>query len=402
MEKLVHTSDFKPRAIPLKGTGGGIQINRIQDLSFTVGVDRSKIEEVGRKGIVGWREGNPGVDGSLTQLEYGNIQLYNVLANQSTSSAKVELQDLENSATDIVGYKTDEDGNFLSTIWYPKLRVSGFSLNIGDPESLIERSFSLVGENEITLQNDNKYLIFKTETASGGSPESFAISDPAVVPDPDNSGAYLFKVVRVRSGTTTELDHGDDWSCDGSNLYVNDSQAGDTIKYWYSAGSYISGQSTFTNNDSDEAGLEAKAASIYLVDTSNYLYSLQNVGIDVSYDRFDRREIGNDDIILRGAGDTTVTITLGRILDSWTIEEVLRGVGGLDFGKLDVREFGDSYSLIVKLYSDASKETFKCGYKFTQLAPTSLDSNVPLNDYVNRSVELTGESGFVTNLEANL
>jgi len=400
---LVHTSHFQPRIFPFKGTQDPTEIDRLQDMRADVTLNRTKIEEIGREGVVDWRKGSPAVTLSLTQLEYGSIEFFAQLANKAITSDKVESTEFKTSAVDIVGYKTDDDGNFLSSIWYPKFRLSGFGLNIGDPDALVERTFTLVGEDEITLKNDNKYFIYKSFTASGGSPETFSISDPTPSQDPDNSGQYLFRVVRVRGNTTTELTHGTDWSYDGAGtLTVNSTQAGDVIKVYYSASTYISGQEPFVANDSDLSGILANSASIYLVDTSNYLYALQSVSIDVTFDRFDVKEVGNEDVIARGIRDTTVTITLGRILKQWTIEEVLRGVAGLDFGKIDIRKFQDELALIIKLYEDSDKSNFKIGYKFTGLAATGLGTGVALNDYVNRSATLTGESFFITTDESQL
>ena len=400
---MIHSSYFKPKVFPFKGTQGPTEIDRLQDMRADITLNRTKIEEIGRVGVVDWRKGAPAVTLTLTQLEYGSIEFFAQLANKSITVDKVEDKEFTNSAVDIVGYKTDDDGNFLSSIWYPKFRLSAFSLNIGDPDAVIERSFTLVGEDEITLKNDNKYFIYKKFTASGGSPETFSISDPTPALDPDNSGQYLFRVVRVRGDTTTELTHGKDWSYDGAGtLTVNTTESGDIIKVYYSASSYISGQEPFVANDSDLAGILANSASIYLVDTSNYVYKLQSVSIDVSFDRFDIKEIGKEEVVARGVRDKTVTITLGRILHNWTVEEILRGVAGLDFGKIDIKKFQDELILIVKLYENSDKTNFKIGYKFTGLAPTGLGANVPLNDYLNRSVTLTGENFFITTDENQL
>ena len=59
------------------------------------------------------------------------------------------MTDFKTPAVDIAGYKTDDNGEFLSTIWYPKLRIGGLGLTIGDPDANIERSFTLIGEDEI-------------------------------------------------------------------------------------------------------------------------------------------------------------------------------------------------------------------------------------------------------------
>ena len=401
---MVHSSFYQPKVFPFKGTATPTEIDRLQDMTSSATLNRTKIEEVGRDGIVGWKKGIPTTSISLRQLEYGSIEFWNQLANVPVAQTKTYFTEYKTSQVDIAGYETDDDGNFLSTIWYPNAKVSGFGLSFGDPEALIERSFTLAGEDEITLQNDNKYFIYKYASPSTGLDQSITLSvDPTVVADPDNSGSYLFKVIRVRAGVTTELVHGTDWSCDGTDLFINgQSYATDVIKYYYSATTYTAGETPFVDNNSDLAGISCDAVSIYLVDSSNYLYRLQSVAVDTTLDRFDVKEIGNEDVVARGTRDITNRITLGRILDTWTIEEVLRGVAGLDFGKLDIRKFNDELTLLVKIFSDSDKTSFKIGYVYTGLAPTSLDAGTPLNDYVTRGTTLEGESGYVSNVEANI
>ena len=382
-----------------------VQIDRLQDMTASATLNRTKIEEIGRDGLVDWRKGNPSVTLTLRQLEYGTMEFWQNLANTSSSDTKIEFKEFETPRVDIAGYTTDENDTFKSTIWYPGLRVAGFSLNIGDPDALIERTVNLVGEDEITLQGNNKYLIVDKQTASGGSAESFTLENPSPVADPDNSGQYLFKVLRWNDSdsTTDELKYeagagdpalGDDYYTYSAGTLKVHTSADDVIKSYFSAGSYTSGEVPFTDNDTDAAGLLAENCSIYL-QTSNYLYRLQSVAIDVSFDRYDVREIGDKDIVLAGVRDKSTKVTLGRILDQYTIEEVLRGEVA-DYGKLDIRKFTDELNLIVKIYSDDVKNVFRMGYKFTDLAPTGLDDGTLLNDYVSRGVNLEGEEGFLT------
>jgi len=403
---LVHASDFKPRSYPYKGITDPVQIDRLQDMSASATLNRTKIEEIGRDGLVDWRTGNPNVTLTLRQLEYGNLEFFQNLANTTASDGKIDFKDYEASRVDIAGFETDENGTFKSTIWYPNLRLSGFSLNVGDPDAIVERTFNLVGEDEVTLQGSNKYLIVNKQTASGGSSESFTLNDPTPVADPDNSGQYMFKVLRynVSDSTIDELKYEagsgdpalgtDYYTYSGGTLKVHTS-VNDVVKAYYSSGSYVGGAATFTDNDTDAAGLVAESCSVYL-QTTNYIYRLQSVAVDVTFDRFDVREIGDKDIVLAGMRDLTTRVTLGRILDQWTIEEVLRGEVA-DYGKLDIRKYTDKLNLIIKVYSDDVKNVFRIGYKFTDLAPVGVDDGTPINDMVNRSVSLSGEQGFCTN-----
>lgn len=401
---MIHSSNYKPKILPVYGDLAETEIDRVQDLSSSTTLNRTKIQEVGRDGLVDWRTSIPTVNVNLRQFEYGTMEFYRQLANKGSTVSQISWTDFKTSSFDIAGYKTDDNGTFLGTIWYPRLRMASLGISIGDPDAVIERSFTFAGENEIALQNNNKYLIRKRYViASSGNNQTVTIgTDPTPSTDPDLSGRYLHYVVKVSGGTATELAHGTGWSYNGTTLTINGSStAGDVIWVWYSASSYITGQSTFTLNDADAGALEAKSCSIYLA-SSNYLYRLQSVAFDVTFDRRDLKEIGNKDVVSRGVRNISTRVTLGKIMENYTIEEVLRGKAGLSYGKLDVSNYTDNLSLIVKMYSNDTKSTFKLGYKFTDLAPSGRDTSTPVDDYINAGTTLEGEIGFVTNVEAVL
>ena len=401
---MLHTSYSKPRVLPINGTQDPTEIDRLQDLSVSSTFNRQKIEELGRKGLVAWKKQIPTMNMSARQYEYGSLEFYAQLANKPTSSTKVEFDEFNTSAVDVACYETNDTGAFLNTVWYNDYRLATFSVGIGDPESIVERNFSLVGENEKILKNDNKYLIYKEISGTTGADQTYTVDDPAPQLDPDASAQYLFRVLRVRAGVTTELTFGTDWSYDGADtLTINgQSYASDTLKAYYSATSYIATEEPFTANDADLSCINAESCSVYLVDSSNYVYRLQSVSADISFDRLDVKEIGNENVVKRGVRDVTTTLSLGRIVHEWTPEEVLRGVAGLDFGLINVRKYEDNFSLIIKMYSDPTKSTFKIGYKFTGLAPTGDDTGRPVNDYIQRGITLTGEEGFITTTESDL
>jgi hypothetical protein len=238
-----------------------------------------------------------------------------------------------------------------------------------------------------------------------GSGAFTAYPDPVL--DPDVSAKYILKVIRVRSGVSTELVEGTDFSYDSGTTTLDfgisgaASVSGDIYKVWYTAGSYITAVDPFTNNDSDMDALPAENTSIYLA-TSEYVYRLQSVGVEVSFERNDLKEIGNSEVVSRGIRNKTVRVTLGRTLETMTIEEILRGKNGASWGKIDPREFGDNIKLIIKTYDDKDKATFKLGYSSDDLAPVNLDAGVPLDDYGTRGVQLEGEALTITNVEGSL
>jgi len=196
---LIHASNYKPRCYPFNGTAVSTELDRIQDIKGSLTLNREKIKEVGRDGIVDWRKRVPTLKLSLSQLEYGSMELFNQLANSALNDASLSETDFKTSMIDICGYKTDDNGTFLGTVWYPNLRTESFSVSIGDPDAMIQRTINLTGEDEITLLNDQKYLIVKNMVAVGAaSNEAFIISDsgtsyPDPVEDEDNSGQYIQK-----------------------------------------------------------------------------------------------------------------------------------------------------------------------------------------------------------------
>ncbi len=408
IEKMIHSSYFRPKVFPYNGTGAPVEIDRLQELSGSTSLNRTKINEIGRDGIVGWKTAIPEISLTLRQLEYGSLEFWNKITN--TTATSITHTDFKTATFDIAGYETDDDGTFVATIWYPELRTTGFGLNIGDPDASLERSFTCVGNDEIAWTNNNKYLIYLESTASGtghqiviGSGGFSAYPDP--VDDPDQSGAIqLIRVLRVRSGTTTELVVTTDYTWNSSsNLlsFVGATAASDVFKVYYTATTYISGVDPFTENDSDLAEISADCVSIYL-QTSEYVYRLQSVGVDVSFDRQDIKEIGNSEVVARGVRDTNVKVTLGRILEDYTIENILRAAGTTTYGKIDVRQFADDLSLTIKIFNNADKDTFKIGYKFTNLSPTTTDAGVPTVDYVTKGTTLEGQEFLITTVEGAL
>lgn len=409
---MIHTSYWRPRVYPHNGDIAPTQIDRLQDLSASIALNREKIREIGRDGTVDWRKRIPTVRVSARQFEYGEIEFWRKLANVSDATTSITLNDFKTSKVDIVGYKTDDSGTFLGSVWYPKLRTAGFGLSIGDPQAYIERTFDLVGEDEIIFQGNNKYFNYQRFVAAGGAPESITIDDPSPVADPDNSGEYILKVLRVNAsdGTTDELEYtsgtatGNYYSFSAPSTLTVATAINDIIKVYYTAATFNtnSQSAVFTNNDTDAGALLAEATSIYLyTGTNNYVYRLQSIGIDVSFDRTDYFEIGNREVVQTGIREKTVRITLGRILEQYTIEEVLRGAVA-DYGKLDPREFRDDITLRVKCYGNHTKNTFNIGYKCTNLSPTGFDNGVPLNDYVTRGATLEGEDLTISNSETTI
>jgi hypothetical protein len=399
---MIHSSYYKPRVFPFNGDVADAEIDRAQAIDPTVSLNREKIEEIGNPNIVGYIKKTPTIGYRLTQLEYGSMEFWRKLTNKADSVLTLDLDDFKTSTFDICAYLTDDDGTFKGTVWYPKLRTSGFSVTIGDTDAIIERGFDFVGEKAVIWQGDNKYFIYNEHTAASGSDDDIDLSAKAPAEDPDNSGQYMLRVLRVRGSATTELVETTDYTyTDGTKiLHINSIQTDDVIKAYYTSATAPDAQ--FTPNTSDPAGILADSCDIYVYipasgkpSSSDYMYRVQSATIDVSFDREDVKEIGNREVVKRGIRDKTVTVTLGRLLEEFTMEEVLRGVAS-GYGKIDVEEFTDQATVIIKVYEDSTKTTFKYGIKATGLTGSELRGGAGINAYVNKENALEGEALVIT------
>ena len=407
---MFHSSKFQPRINPVYNNSPAGQIDRAQDLRASITLNRTKVKELGNTDLVCWKKGIPTNTVTLRQLEYGEMDMWQQLANTTAVDDAIVAEDYKVALSDISVYLTDDIDIFRGTLWYPSCRVSTFSLNIGDPDALIERTFTLVNENEMIFQNDNKYVVYLSYTAVGSS-VAITIGAGAYalytvpVDDPDASGTYFLRCYRYRASDSTniELVEGVDYTYDDGTfaLAVATCVAGDVFTWVYSCDTYVSGTNPFTPNTSDLCAIDADECTIYL-ETSTTVSKLQSVNFDCNFDRLDIKEIGATDVVAYGARDITTTASLGQIVEEWTVDEVLRGVAGLDYGKLNVREYSDDMVLKIKVYTDNTKATFKMGYRLNNLSPTSIDDGDTIDDYATRNITLEGDYVLVSSNETTL
>lgn len=403
---MIHASKYKPRIFPITGDVSDAEIDRAQAIDPTSSLNREKVEEIGREGLVGYLKKSPTIGYRLTQFEYGSIEFWQKLVNSTTLGAngetEITISDFKTTYFDIVAYLTDDDGTFAGTMHYPSLRTAGFSITIGDPQATVERSFDFVGESSIIWQGDNKYFIYNRHEAGSASDNVIDLSVKAPIEDPDEAGKFMQRVVRVSGGVTTILVETTDYTySDGSKeLTIVSIQTGDVIKSYYTSSTAPDVQ--FTPNDADVSALLGDSVSIYLYipgsgkpSSSDYIYRLQNVTLDVTFDREDIREVGNKDVVARGIKNSTVTVTLGRFLEQFTIEEVLRGVAP-GYGKIDVEKLTDQAVLIVKVFEDNTKSTFKYGFKASGLSATELRGGATVNEYTQGENTMEGENLIIS------
>jgi hypothetical protein len=404
---MIKGNATDPRIFPWASARVPAQINRLTEMGGDVTLNQEKLYELGRTLKLGIHKLTPDCPVTLTQNEYGSMDFWRDLANMedpgSGEAEDVTLEDLKSTIFDISAYMTDEAGTFKGTAYFPKQRLSGFSINIADPDAMVVRSFDLAGE-QCRLIKDS-YLAFETQTASGAI-ETVTLSP---VPIEYASGKYIYRVIRDRAGEVSELIEdssapyaADTWHKTGNDIIVQTCEVGDIIKIFYpSATAYTT---LWINNDSDSDALYADQCTIYLkvgAGSAEQVYKIQSVTIDAVLDRADYREIGNSEVIQTGVNSKTVTVTLGRILDGFTLEDILADVGA--YKDINVEDFPDTITLLVKIYTDNTKSIFKCGYKITSLSPTALTPLTAAPETMNSADNtLESDNFLVSPLESDI
>jgi hypothetical protein len=373
---MIRGNATDPRIFPWASERVPEQIDRVTELSGDITLNQEKLYELGRTLKLGVHKLTPSAPITLTQNEYGSMAFWRALANMedpaSGEDEDVTLEDLKATIFDISAYMTDEAGTFKGTAYFPKQRLSGFSINIADPNAMVVRNFDFAGEQCHLIVD--KYLAFKQQTASGAT-ETVTLSPAAIE---YSSGKYIYRVIRDRAGVVSELvedssaPYGDNtWHKTGNDIIVQTCVAGDVIKIFYAADTAYT--TLWTDNDVDSAALYADQCTIYLkvgAGSAEQIYKVQSVKIDAVLERTDYKEIGNTEIVQTGVNSKTVTVTLGRILSDYSLEEILADVGA--YPDIDIDNFSDQITLLIKIYTDNTKTTFKCGYKITGLSPTAL------------------------------
>lgn len=404
---MIRYSSVFPQAIPANTVGGQVQIDRIQSTGATNTLNRTPNKEVGRDGTIDYSAGVPNVAYTISQNDYNDIAIFRVLGGKTTGS--VSLSDFRTPITDIVWYMVDDNGTALGTMWYPKLRCSGFSITASDPDSKIERSFDVVGEGAVAFQGNNKYLIAKTEIANTGelvsTDWSIVLNDPAPVESPVTADKYIYRVTRIRSGVATDLAEGSgtsqwEYVSGTTTLTVHNAVVGDYYKIFYTATTYGTGD-YWTNNDVDPGAVQAYNISMWIGSGSNALTRVQSCTIDVTFERADVGEIGNKEKVVYGVNSNTVTLTLPRKLEDYVLDAILQGES-TSFGEIDIQNYLSTIDFVMKVYTDSTKTTFAWGLKISNLSPTETSQNVEIDGYVDYGMTLESESMVISESESDL
>ena len=406
---MIHSErGYAPRIYPEGGSGDNFQINRAQSIAPTATPSYIVIKELGRDGKVKSIRQSVEVTNRLTQYEEGELDLYRALANKPTAD-KLDLTDFAPSLFGITAFLKDDKGNFKGSIWYPGQRLTALSIEIGDPKAMVTRSFDFSGDDVQVLQTNNGYLIeLKKIVESGETPTTeitIGAGDytnyPEPVEDPNNTGKYILRVVRTRGSDITVLTSGYSYDNVTKKITLNNTEVGDVYKIYYSASSYINGTNYWSDNDSILAAVPAYNCSLYIA-TDKYLHRIESARIEVSFTREDHYEIGQEEAFARGVSSYEVNVTLGKILEKFTLEEVLSGKTS-GYGIITPKIFSNDITFYLLVYSDSTKSTLKIGYKVTKLALTSwTPGEASVEAYLRGGVTLNSDNLLIANNTGDL
>lgn len=409
--EIRHSSATKPRIIPWNGDTQPIDIDRVQAFSGGINQPSELVYELGRKDKICTDLKILEESCTLTQLEYGEIDFYLALANKSTlPSGGLQLSDFDDALVDIISVGKDKfSGTMEQTLWLPKLSLNALTFNIANADARVERTFDLGGDFFKILKNNNKIYMQKIVTVPSGyssAPFAIVVSDPVPVLDPNVASKYIQRVLRVRSGVTTELVLTTDYTFTApSALSILSATSGDLIKFVYTASSFGTGGDYTTLNDVDLCYINADSVTVTLqsgVGTEVELDRLTGFNINASLKRISESVIGLQEKLLKNVESYDVKIALnGRIKDA-KIEDVLMGQAGANWGIIDPNEFKTDLIVRVKVFEDATKTTFKMGYKVTAAAFSDEKQDANANAFWSEGVNLSSDNLLISDVEGDI
>lgn len=405
-----HARAYSPWFIPNKG-GSPSNLHGITNLTIGASVASNDVYVVGKSAKCGTDKAIPEATVSITQLERGEIASYLMFANlDAEPTGGLTEADFNSSLVDAVFYGRDKfSGTIEQSIWFPKMALSTMGISIGDPEARIERTFDLVGDNEYSLEYNNQVFIHKNDVAGSGVSGAYIIDlTSAGIPatDPNNSGEYMLRVDRTRSGVTETLVSGTDYTYNptGEELTITNALTGDEYNVYFSSDVFgVDGDPTSVDT-ADPCFIKADSVTVLLSDgnTEVELDLLTSLSITTTFNRINESVVGNDERILKEVQNVSVAVALsGRVKDS-TFAEAFMGKIGANWGITDIQKFLDNVRVTVKIYSDSTKATFLMGYQVDNLTFTSDSQAVTANDFGTLDVAASSDNIKITTTEGDL
>jgi len=398
-QKYVHASKIKPKIVPDKTVVSPLDLDRVQRVTLAFNRPNEKGYELGRDEELyrDWK--NPEVTGAIVANEYGNIKPFALFANQDPSSVtEISLDDIKDQKFDFVSMMKDNAGSgMLVTKYCPECYITGFTLNVGDPEAKHEQTWNFIGEKHFTFKGNEKYFIVYEHTLTSGeaSAKQFDIdaSYPAPVVNPDWANHYLVRAVQVVSTTETELTEATSAPSAANEIqrsasktikFYNTLSAGNKIILHYTASTDSTPSQWKAVDNTSKKYIPAKYGEAYLYDSNTpvgRLYRLQSVNIAATIERTARGEYGNPDLISREADVVNVVITLGDLVSDASLDEYLRNkTADGSYTRIDIEKYLETLDLVIKLYAEETHETFIANYWMRNIKVTSGNQENPNNE----------------------
>lgn len=404
-----HAREVSPYLFP-NGNGAERDVHGLETVNLGTSQDNERVPLVGttRECI---DKSTPEGTVSLPLLERGEMSLFLTLANLDAEPVGgLTLLDFSGALTDYVQYERDaENGTVVSTTVLPQCALSSFSLELTADER-ITNTIEITNDNKHELNYDN--LIYVHVKATSGVTGAYSIdtSNPTPSADPNNSGKYILRVDRLRSGTLETLTEDVDFTYDSTPASESvdlTAVTGDVYHVYYTSSDFgtSGGFVDPTSQDTDTpCFIKADSVTVLIGDgvTEVELDVLTTLSITASVENLDEAVIGTPGFAIREIDDTPVDVSIGgRIKDS-TILEAFMGKLGQDHGITDINKYLDNVSVTVKIYSDSTKTTFLKGYKVTDLTFTGDTHNFTAGDFGELTVDCTANNLLQTASEGNL
>lgn len=417
-QKYVHASKIKPKILPFKTVVSPLDLDRVQRVTLGFNRPNDKGYELGRTRELyrDWK--NPEVTGAIVMNEYGNIKPFALFANQDPSSVtEIDIDDIKEQKFDVVTMMKDNDGDgVLVTKYCPDCYITGFTLNIADPEAKLEQSWNFVGEKHFTFKGNEKYFITyeHTLTAPEAAAKEFDIpaAYPAPVVNPDWADHYIVRAVQIVGTTETELTESTaapsaaneiQRSASKTMTIYNGLAVGNKIVLHYTAATDSTPSQWKSLDDSSKNYLPAKYCEVYLYDSNSEvgrLYRLQSVSVATTIDRTVRNEIGNPDEIARSADVVNTVMTLGDLVSDASLDEYLRNkTADNTYTRIDIEKYLETLDFVIKVYADEKHETFVANYWVKNLKVTGGSQENPVNDALTGSRTLEADNLYYSTVE---
>lgn len=407
---IQHASAVKPISIPVLSNVAPDNWDRIQAFSPATSQPQEKLYEIGRLEKMATAKETLEASLSIGQFEYGTNDSYLQLAGLSAEpGAGITLSDFSSSKTDFYLPGKDEYGGTVEqTVWMQKMVVDSIGIEMTANER-IERTFELSGSFAKVARYANKNLIFVSDTVPSGESSDYEIdlSDPAPVVDPNNSGVYMLQIYRVSlAGVATQLVDTTDYVYTNATttLSINTVATGDNIRIWYTSGTYGSAGDPTSLNNADDYFIKGDNITVTIDDGTNApieLTKLTTLSIQATLNRNDAGALGTAEKVFNEVESNDVTIALGGFVKNSTIKEALMTQAGQSWGIIDYSLFS-AVDVIVKIYAESTKQTFRLGYKIENCNFTDDSPSYNSNEFSEDSISLESDNLRITEVIGNL